>query len=526
MTPSDGAAALPGWLPWLPVVVHTAAAFSIGALATGLAAVVALGVRPRLATRHWIDRARVAAPARTAARIVLLLTVGYAATTFGAICLCEASWLAARVHVPLVLVAGYLGATLVQWRLERRITGAPVSWREWLRGRLCFFLLVPAVPIALAAWVLVPTPAGPATLVAATVFTALVVRTAAGLRVGRLLGVARPPSARVAAIVERASARTNTRPRAVYEVAMSMANAVALPLSQTICLTDGLLAVADDGAIEAILAHELGHLADRRALLPLDAVAILAPAGALALGSLSDPWVGWGVVVAWLVASVLIRRWQRRREVHADAVAHASVEDTTAYARALELGYEANVLPVVGSRPTHPDLYDRLLAAGVTPDYPRPRRPSRARTIVAAIAGVGCAAALLYAVIVVPWLWRMASPDALLPNLAVLSVDPTNVASVDLIANMRRRAGDRAAAVALYYAAADAHPKSAYAVARLAFVLAGAGRCGDARTAARDTLERGHCGHCTRRARRILEKCARDPRRASGEGFTSARDGV
>jgi bacterioferritin-associated ferredoxin len=78
----------------------------------------------------------------------------------------------------------------------------------------------------------------------------------------------------------------------------------------------------------------------------------------------------------------------------------------------------------------------------------------------------------------------------------------------------------------IVHTAADAHPRSAYAAARLAFVLAGAGRCRDARTAARDTLARGHCGHCTRRARRILEKCARDPHRTSGEGFTSARDGV
>ena len=32
--------------------------------------------------------------------------------------------------------------------------------------------------------------------------------------------------------------------------------------------------------------------------------------------------------------------------------------------------------------PTHPDLYDRMLAAGVEPDYKRPPRPSRTFGIV------------------------------------------------------------------------------------------------------------------------------------------------
>ncbi|MBL9172320.1 MAG: hypothetical protein JNL10_02195 [Verrucomicrobiales bacterium] len=31
----------------------------------------------------------------------------------------------------------------------------------------------------------------------------------------------------------------------------------------------------------------------------------------------------------------------------------------------------------VNDHQTHPHLYDRMLAAGVTPDYPRPEKPSR-----------------------------------------------------------------------------------------------------------------------------------------------------
>jgi hypothetical protein len=45
----------------------------------------------------------------------------------------------------------------------------------------------------------------------------------------------------------------------------------------------------------------------------------------------------------------------------------------------LEKIYQANQLPAVmrGNNMVHPHLYDRMLAAGVTPDYPRPQPPGR-----------------------------------------------------------------------------------------------------------------------------------------------------
>jgi hypothetical protein len=40
--------------------------------------------------------------------------------------------------------------------------------------------------------------------------------------------------------------------------------------------------------------------------------------------------------------------------------------------------YEDGLLPAVNSkkRASHPHLYDRLIAAGVTPDFPRPSAPA------------------------------------------------------------------------------------------------------------------------------------------------------
>jgi hypothetical protein len=63
-----------------------------------------------------------------------------------------------------------------------------------------------------------------------------------------------------------------------------------------------------------------------------------------------------------------------RLETRADAMAKGNEAETGAYAQALLKLYTDNLLPAVSARKraTHPHLYDRLLAAGVTPDFPRP----------------------------------------------------------------------------------------------------------------------------------------------------------
>ena len=50
--------------------------------------------------------------------------------------------------------------------------------------------------------------------------------------------------------------------------------------------------------------------------------------------------------------------------------------DAVVYARALERLYETNQIPAVMPRRAtkiHPDLYDRMLNAGVTPNYAKPK---------------------------------------------------------------------------------------------------------------------------------------------------------
>ena len=86
-----------------------------------------------------------------------------------------------------------------------------------------------------------------------------------------------------------------------------------------------------------------------------------------------------------LVAYLLVRRMVLVLEKRADSAGTAHEGEAGTYARALEKLYEVNLMPAVTRSwlPTHPHLYDRLLAAGIQPDYPRPKPPSRWRAKVA-----------------------------------------------------------------------------------------------------------------------------------------------
>jgi hypothetical protein len=78
-----------------------------------------------------------------------------------------------------------------------------------------------------------------------------------------------------------------------------------------------------------------------------------------------------------LIRMAFFKRLGRRLEVRADSTASQHQEEAGVYAQALERLYEMNHMPAVmpNNKTVHPHLYDRLLAAGMTPAYPRPAKP-------------------------------------------------------------------------------------------------------------------------------------------------------
>ena len=238
----------------------------------------------------------------------------------------------------------------------------------------------------------------------------------AGVAVASVLRLARPGSERLRRAVAVATAATGIDPRGVYEVDLTMANALALPLVGLLVFTTPAVTALDESQIAAIARHELGHVSESRRVVAARMLGVVLVVGGLVLARpLSAVLAGddstWRliaaaaiVVVCFVLARLLLRPLLRRMEERADAIARAHDAHDGEYARALEAIYAANLMPAVtlAKKGVHPHLYDRLVAAGVTPAWPRPAPPSRGRVRGAMFAcmGVGLVVLAIFELVV------------------------------------------------------------------------------------------------------------------------------
>ena len=350
----------------------------------------------KLPSAPWTERARASYPGRVAVGVVALVT-SIASAVFGV-------WLAP--HVPgaqptWVLAVGsalaaYAGADLVRFAVERRAHGRALSLRAWLAWKPIVFVLyaLQIVPVAVGASLVGDRFDGRTwTIFFVVAVISLTLHAGLGWMALWGLGVIRPASMRLRAIVERATARTGVKPRAVGTLGtfgIPFANAFALPIPRRVAFTSEALAVLDDEEIEAVAAHELGHVGEPRIV----AAARVGRAVILLPVVLSRPlftamsWAGPLLVFAFLIvlarASAIL---SRKMEERADAIAHHGEDEGPIYARALEKLYVRNLVPAVmqGKRRIHPDLWDRMIKAGVTPTYPKPAPPKMRGALLAAI---------------------------------------------------------------------------------------------------------------------------------------------
>jgi len=167
-------------------------------------------------------------------------------------------------------------------------------------------------------------------------------------------------------------------------------------LEGRIAVTDAALVTLDDDQLAAVCAHEMAHLAEPRRVILARAsgafligfyVALIIASVRPILGSFGPGGMLWGILAAFLVLIVgvlLLKRLGRKMEVRADNHATGWEPSPGTYARALERISQVNLVPaVMGSRRNvHPDLYDRMVQAGVTPDFPRPARPPQLALVV------------------------------------------------------------------------------------------------------------------------------------------------
>lgn len=480
-------------LPWW-VKGAAPAAYLLSALvfSSALSLVLAyLAYRPfrQYSGELWVERARLAFPVRMATRFHLVLfpvLFGALAFSWG---LPPVTGLGKTAWAWMVAFASLVGPLGVWWRFSRLLRPDPPPFRYRLQGALSLTLLMLSrFLIALAVMAVLP----PAfNLRALAVYLAALLALAwlswtGGLGLLARLGLARPASARLAELVRTLSDRLHRPPPPVFEIVCPLTNAWAFIPAGKLAFTDACLALLDGPELEAIAAHELAHLTEPRrfsllrfaqnpALLAMVSFPLLIPT----LGLL--PYLA--ILLASLGALILIARQLRRMEARADEQARAAEPAAGTYAQALEKLYRANLIPAVmaGKNAIHPHLYDRLLAAGVQPAYPRPEPPAVRRTLLWSL--VAIMVLMVFASFPALYLRRFTQSLAARsePGLLLSLGFSESGWQYQLLADRSRSQGDDPATEAFYRAAEELEGRGGYVSVDLIGYLAEKGRCLEAR---------------------------------------------
>ena len=510
---------LPPWVGWVNFLLPIALAFLVSLVSTWSAGTVALRLVGDRPCENWADRARRDFPVRRAIALCLVaisLGIGAMGSWFHG----PLSPLPGAVFLWLVLTPAYGGGMLVLRRFSRRLGDGSLSppdswWRNFAVGLLVFVPSWLVTALVMTSIGNRPDARAVMTLAAGAIATGFFAL-GGGLLVLRRLGLAAPPSPRLAAIIERVSRRVGVQPRTTFEVRTSMANAFVFPASGVLAFTERALGVLDDDEVAAICAHELGHLAEPRLLHVIRCLEpyLLLPLGALPLVMTSFGARGTAAMVgAIIIASFACRRFRRGREEHADRVAHAHQGEAGVYAHALERLYRANRIPAVlgRRRGSHPELYDRMAAAAAAPPYPRPLPPPRLPTVLGVLAGTAIAWLAAFALVAASARVDRSRHDPA-SRLWYVALHGEGAPELYQLALARWEEGNHVDAITLYRGAAALAWRSVFYATDLAVALAKDGQCDEATRAAAAARER------------LRRRPDRDGLRALRGAFSAAAD--
>jgi Zn-dependent protease with chaperone function len=498
----DAARALmPSWVVWASLLWPPLWTFAASLTLAYICARVALFRVTNVASNSWTERARATFPARRAISLAPWMTFGFAITFLTDRENPLLPLPLAAVVVP-CLLATVLGNAVVSYAFAARLGNPPFRWRRWFRAWATSWLVSPGWLILMAIILAMPDEIGiRAAIVTVVGLAAYAYPSIFGtLPLLCRLGLASPASSRLAAAADEASRKVGVTPAGVYEVDLLAANAFAMLVPNQVAFTRRLLEILDDHQLVAVCCHEFAHLAEpkRVKLITLAGYLAVFPAAYAAMIYSHFEWSG--ILFLALCILAILRRLtvlRKRMEGVADAAASHHELDSGVYAAALERMYSASNMPaVLGSRGTHGHLYDRMLAAGITPTYPRPDPPSRPRQYAPLAAGL--ALLLLFSFAFDRWSAKAAAGQhptetGLMLRMAIGAAGPSALAE---LADRRSSEGRIDQAVILYRAAADLSGSLLYS-AKLAIALSALGRCDDALeewTETEDVLKECSCG--------------------------------
>lgn len=307
-------------------------------------------------------------------------------------------------HFLLLWWTGIAGGILGIYPITREVAG-PIGLKQWFRQSPAFWLLhLGGVLLAVAACFAMPSRFNWLVLVIGAVTLGLTLWLSFGLAVSLLcwLKVLVPPPERLQRVVTETASRMNVNVRRVWLLHSVYGYAAALLTSPDLIFSDRLLAALSDDEIAAVCAHELGHLTESRSVVARRIRFSLAFFPFIFLKPVFALPGGWMMLalfcmLAWAIIMINNGRvLARKMEERADAIGAENSLDAATYARALERLYEINQSPAVmrTNKLPHPHLYDRLLAAGVTPAYDRPAPPDN-KSWASVIIGMTCGVVLV-----------------------------------------------------------------------------------------------------------------------------------
>lgn len=355
--------------------------FVLGAVLAVFANWFGLLAWKRAASAHWTERARLVWPVRLSAiwNVVLIPIVLNEIHLF--------TRLEITPNWTVTSTAASLGVLITKYFFDREIFPR-ASLAEWFHQSIILgSLYVAPGCVAFIGMMLMPVEWGWGTLWVILVYLCLHFFWYLCLFsiLLRKIGTFTPSGDRLRKIVEDAAARLGMKMPRVMESRGVQAQAYALQITYTVLFSRHLLEICSDEEIFAIAAHELAHLRESKwvigtrllnSLMFMPLIFISPVAKHFPLGTLL-------LLLSPMLIGVFAKTLSHRMEKRADETAVAHAEDAAVYARALEKIYRENCIPAVlaGKHQTHPHLYDRMLAAGVTPEYSRPK-PARNTTVM------------------------------------------------------------------------------------------------------------------------------------------------
>jgi Zn-dependent protease with chaperone function len=326
--------------------------------------------------KHWTEEARILWPVRITAGLNVFLLPAILG-------LAQAILFPDLTHWWLAdMAAAFLGAVFGCYPCDREVFPA-LNWRSWRNQVVAGWGIRFGIwGVLLLACVLMPPEVGwkMAVVAAAYLLVHFALQWGLILKYLRLVKFLVPADTRLLSIVNFTAAKMGVSVRATWQLEGVMALAFAFPITHELTFSRRLVEICSDDEISAICSHELAHLKEGKLVLigrlvgslsmfPL--IFLIPSIAALGVIGFFLPYLG-------MIALIKFSKWlSQKMEKRADQMAVGEQSQDGVYAWTLEKIYRENKIPAVNvnNKQTHPHLYDRMVAAGITPDYPRPTEP-------------------------------------------------------------------------------------------------------------------------------------------------------